>query len=178
MKRERKVAVLVGFFILLAYIVLAYMFTDSKLIVVPSEIIAGLSVIGIAVLMFPLLKKYGKGLSLFYLSLKGVEGMMMIVAGILFSFSGFLFEIRDPLYVVHAYIFIFSAFAFYVLLYRSRVVARWISVWGIVACGFLLLGNLLELFFVSEWLKLFYILIILNEFFLAGWLIFRGFDLK
>ena len=177
MERDRRVAGIVGFFILLAYIVLAYMFTDSKVIVVSAEIVAGIAVIGIAVFMFPLLRKYGKGLANFYLSSKFVEGALMVVAGIFFLFSGsWLFEMRDPIYVVHAFIFIFSAAAFYVLLYRSKIIPRWISVWGVVACVSLLIGNALEIFYTYDLLKLFYLLIILNEFFLAGWLIFRGFD--
>ena len=175
---RRKIAVVVGFFILLAYIVLAYMFTDSKLIVVPSEVVAGLAVIGCAGLMYPFLRSSGEGLAFGYISLKFVEGFLMIVAGLFFLSSGVLFDMRNPIYVWHAFIFIFSAFAFYVLLYRSRIIPRWISVWGVVACVSLLIGSVLELFFSYQLLKLFYILIMANEVFLAGWLIVRGFNLE
>ena len=99
MVKNRKTAIVVGILILLAYAVLVSAFTDSKAFVFLFEVISGLAVIGIAVLMFPYFKKYKKS-SMTYISLKFVEGILIIIVGALFL-SSQLKSLRDPIYVVH-----------------------------------------------------------------------------
>ena len=181
MKSNRKNAAIVGILILIAYAVLANAITESKIIVMLSEVISGIAVIGIAVLMFPIFKPRSKKLTLSYLFLKAIEGALMIIAGIFFlSLNVSLFEARDPIYVIHTYIFIVSAFTFYVLLYKSKVIPRFISVWGLIAAVLLLIANLLEISIDTLpviLLAIGYSPIILNEVFLAIWLMVKGFDI-
>lgn len=172
----RKTAMIVGALILVAYGVLASSVTESKIIVMIFEVISGAAVISIAVLMFPFFKSFSKRLAVSYLSLKAVEGSLMIIAGILFS-SILFFGARDGIYVVHAYIFILSALIFYYLLYRSRLIPRFISIWGVIAIILLLITNLLELTGYDHPMLLYlYLPIVSNEVFLAAWLMVKGFN--
>ncbi len=120
------------------------------------ESVNGIAVIGIAVIMFPILKPYNKGLTLGYVVCKVVEGAILIIGGILLlSLSTTLLEVRDWIYMSHAYIFILGALIFYYLLYRSKLIPRFISVWGVIACILLLVGNLLEIMGVSPEMLIF-----------------------
>jgi len=171
---SRKIATIVGVLILLAYSVLASSVTDLKWVVTFFEVIIGLAVIGIAVLMFPFFKSHG--LRFGYISLKSVEGLIMIIAGFFFL-GGSVFGLRDPMYSVHTYIFIVSAFIFYVLLYKTRIVPRFISVWGMIAVVLLLVSQLWEL---SGSIPMVVSVIglapmVLNEFYLAIHLMVKGF---
>ena len=176
-KSQRKFAVIVGVLILIGYGVL-FSGGLEPLIVMLIELISGIAVISIAVIMFPVLKPYNKGLTLGYVVCKVVEGAILIIGGILLlSLSTTLLEVRDWIYMSHAYIFILGALIFYYLLYRSKLIPRFISVWGVVAAIMLLVGNLLEIMGISPAMLIFLFLpIMLNEVFLAIWLIVKGFN--
>ncbi|MEN7982445.1 MAG: DUF4386 domain-containing protein [Nanoarchaeota archaeon] len=180
-KSNRKTAIIVGVLILIAYGVLVSVITESKITVMFFEVISGIAVIGIAVLMFPIFKPYNKKLTLSYLFFKTIEGALLIVAGILFlSLNTLLFEARNWIYIIQTHIFILSAFMFYYLLYKSKLIPRFISVWGVIALILVLIVNLLEItgnIPPMQILFLGYFPIILNEVFLAIWLIIKGFNL-
>ena len=174
---QRRSSIIVGALILIAYAVL-FSGTLEALIVMLIELISGVAVIGIAVIMFPILKTYNEKLDFGYIIIKIIEGGLMIIAGIMFlSQNTLLLEIRDWIYVSHAYIFILGALIFYYLLYQSKLIPRFISVWGVIAVIMLLVGNLLEIMGFSLAMLIFLFLpIMLNEVFLAIWLIAKGFN--
>ena len=176
-KSQRKSAVIVGVLILIGYGVL-FSGGLEPLIVMLIELISGVAVIGIAFIMFPILKPHNKRLTLGYVVSKVVEGAILIIGGILLlSLSTTLLEVRDWIYVSQAYIFILGALIFYYLLYRSKLIPRFISVWGVIAAIMLLVGNLLEIMgFSPEMLMFLFLPIMLNEVFLAIWLIVKGFN--
>jgi len=172
---SRKSAIIVGALMLIAYAVL---FSGSleALIVMLIESISGVAVIGIAVIMFPIFKPHNERLTLDYIVLKIIEGVLLMIAGIIL-FSTLLLEMRYWIYVIHPYIFILSALIFYYLLYQSKLIPRFISVWGVIAVIMLLVGNLLEIMGYSPaWLIILFLPIMLNEVFLAIWLIVKGFN--
>jgi hypothetical protein len=141
------------------------------------EVFAGLSVVAIAVLMFPYLRPYGQRSSLAYLLLKGLEGGLMIIAGgLYFLHSKELLAVRDNIYMVHGYIFALPALLFYALLYKSKLLPRWLSLWGVIAALILIVVNALEVLGVIPMIEILYLPIVLNELVLALWLIFKGFD--
>jgi hypothetical protein len=78
--------------------------------------------------------------------------------------------------------FAVGALVFYSVLYRSRLVPRWLSAWGFAAAVILLIGTLLpELGLLAGLsgaaLELVFVLPIpLNEIVLAIWLIVKGFN--
>ena len=132
MNSNRRTAIIVGVLILAAYGVLASLFTESLTIVVSLELMSGAAVIAIAVLMYPFIKPWNKGLTLGYLIAKVVEGGLMIIAGLLLlSNSSLLLGIRDLIHISHAYFFILASMLFYYLLYQSKLIPRFISVWGV-----------------------------------------------
>jgi hypothetical protein len=175
---NRKNAVIVGILILFAYAVLASSVIESKLLVSILESLSGIAVIGIAVIMFPLFKSQNKKSTIAYLSGKIVEGGLMVIAGFLFLLN--FLTIRDQIYLFHTYIFILSAFIFYVLLYQSKLIPRFISVWGGIAIVLLLIVNSIDMIknpLPMIILAIGYAPIILNEVFLAFWLIIKGFNI-
>ncbi len=176
--KNRRTALLVGIFILTAYGILGSNNPDAKMTGMLLELMSGFSVIAIAILMFPYLKPYGQKLSLSYLLLKGIEGGLMIIAGILFLIhSPQLLLIRDSVYMIHGYIFALPALIFYYLLLQSKLVPAWLSIWGIGAAIILVIVNLLEATVEIPMLQILYLPIILNEIVLAIWLMVKGFNL-
>ncbi|MFA5856824.1 MAG: DUF4386 domain-containing protein [Candidatus Pacearchaeota archaeon] len=170
-------AILVGIFIILAYGVLASLITKSKIIIMIADVFSGLAVMGIAVLMYPLFKQFNKNLSISYLILKYLEGILMILAGLLFL-NPSLQYLKDIIYNnFHIYVFIISGFMFYYLLYKSKLVPKFISIWGALGIFTLLVSTLFNLadihYIIIDYLLA---LIITNEVFLAIWLIFKGFN--
>ena len=177
-KRNKKVSITVGILILVAYSILGTNNPNAKVLSMSLEIISGLAVIGIAILMFPFLKHYGKKSSQSYLALKSIEGILMIIAGILFFIhTPSLLALRDQIYLIHGYIFAIPALLFYFLLYQSKLIPRWLSIWGSIASVLLIIVNLLELMKIIPALEVLYLPIVLNEIVLALWLITKGFNM-
>ena len=170
-------AILVGIFILAAYGVLASAITTSKIWIMIADAISGLAVIGIAAIMYPYFRVSKKNTSLCYLLLKIVEGILMIVVGILFlNISTQYF--RDWVYNgIHLYVFISSGFIFYYLLYKTKIVPKFISIWGAIAILALFSKTILGFINLSfPILDIMLVLIITNEIFLAIWLMIKGFN--
>jgi hypothetical protein len=172
---NKKTARIVAILIILAYGVLVSSLTQAKIPVLVADMISGLSVIGIAVLMYPLFKVFNKAVSQVYLGLRFIEGILMVIAGFVFLVSS---SARDIIYNdIHIYVFILGAFVFYYLLYLGKLIPRIISVWGFLGTATLALTTGLKLFGQSfPVLDYFLALIITNEVFLAIWLIVKGFN--
>lgn len=164
-----------GAFILIAYSMLASVFTQSKLIVMIFDVISGVSVVGIASLLYPYFTSNNQLLSRSYLGLKILEGSLMILGGILFLFVSTAY-LRDSLYNgLHLYVFTVSAFILYYLLYQTQIVPRFISIWGLIAIAALFIKTLLGLVGIQLiWIDMLLLLVITNEFVLALWLMIKG----
>jgi hypothetical protein len=164
------------------------------------EVINGIAVIGIAVMMFPLFKKHDEALALGYVALRIVEAVSSIAAA-----TGALAVIAvgqeyarmgapDASYSqtlgtsllaartvwvgpMLAIFFGLAALLLYYLLYQTRLLPRFISIWGLIAVALVLAWNMLELFGISVSAGIVLALpMILNEIFLAIWLIVKGFN--
>ncbi|MGV6859381.1 MAG: hypothetical protein ACWA5X_10435 [bacterium] len=59
MNKNRKISIIVGILILIAYSILGSNNSDAKTLGMFFEVISGLAVIGIATLMLPLLQPFG-----------------------------------------------------------------------------------------------------------------------
>lgn len=217
--RERRTTIIVGALFLIALVaaILGGTLIDSILgasdylvevsanettLIVGSllELINGLAVVGIAVLLFPILKRQDEGLAMGYVAFRVIEAIIIIAAIIgpltlialsqenaaagpaeasyLQAVGTSFLEVRERLVGQFTGIFFsIGAFLLYYLLYQSRLVPRFISVWGLVAVVLVLALNLLKLFDINISAGLILGLpIILNELFLAIWLIVKGFD--
>jgi hypothetical protein len=164
------------------------------------ELVNGIAVVGIAVFMFSLFKKYSEALALGYVALRIIEAVIVIAAVVsalslialsqeyvkagapdasYFQTVGTLFLAARAHWVstMLGIFFSLGALLFYYLLYQSKLVPRFISVWGLIAVALVLTWNLLELFDVTFGLSInmiFVLPIILNEIFLGIWLIAKG----
>jgi hypothetical protein len=177
MNTNRKTAIVVGVLILVAYSLLGSGNPEAKILGMFLEAISGLAVITIAVLMFPLFKPYNKKASFWYIVSRSIEGGLLVVTGILFlSHNTRLLEIHKGIHAGHGYIFAIAALIFYYLLYQSKLIPRWISVWGVIAAILLILVNLLEVTGIVSELMILKLPVVLNELVLAIWLMVKGFD--
>ena len=172
-------SVTVGVFIIVAYSMLTYDISKNVVLGFTADIISGLAVIGIALLMCPLFMPVSKKINYFYIACKVIEGLLMIVGGfsILYSFVG---NFRSIIYEnFHIYFFIVGALFFYILLLKSQIIPKFISIWGIISTILLFAITISKLFIiVPSILNILLAPMILNEIFLAFWLIFKGFKIK
>ena len=85
----------------------------------------------------------------------------------------------DATNAVLTLVFCLGAVMFYVLLYRSRIVPRWIAVWGLVAIPLNVVADLLAMYAViganSSQQVLMFMPLAVQEMVLAVWMIARGF---
>ena len=177
MNSSKKTPRIVGVLILLAYALLGSNNPEQKVMGMFLEAISGFAVITIAILLFPLFKPHNNKASFWYLISRFIEGGLMVIAGILFlANSPQLLGIRDTIYLGHGYIFSVAALIFYYLFYISKLIPRFISIWGIVASILLILVMLLQVTKIIPESMIFYLPIISNEVFLAIWLIVKGFS--
>ena len=158
------------------------------------ELINGIAIIGIAVILFPILKQHNESLALGYVGFRIIESILCIVTAIipllLITLSKEYSEAPDAPYIQSlgtilrtlrsdlAEIFIplffsLGALLFYSLLYKSKLIPRFISAWGFIGAIFIFTLIFLE---VGVIINLILVLpIILNEIFLGIWLISKGF---
>ena len=162
-----------------------------------SFFINAVALAGIAVVMYPILKKHNEALALGYVGARIVEAVLFIVAIIsiltLFTLSqefvkagapdaSYLQAAGELLLAVRYWAYnvlwpitlSLGALMFYYLLYQSKLIPRWLSVWGLIGAPL----------FPVAWLSLFgstisgpFLLpLVVNEVVLAVWLIAKGFN--
>jgi hypothetical protein len=164
------------------------------------ELVNAIAVVGIATLMFPIMKRHNETMAVGYLGFRLVEAVfcsMIVIAplslmtlsreylkarisDIQFQAAGIL-AVTERASVANLLILIFfcvGAFLLYSLLYQSKLLPRFISVWGLVAVALVLIINLLSLKMeIGMGISMIFALpIILNEIFMGIWLIVKGFN--
>jgi hypothetical protein len=154
------------------------------------------AVVGIAVMLFPILKKQSEALALGYVGFRIIEAVMIIVAVIiplaLLTFSqeyvqatapdaSYLQTLSTLLLTVWDWalllgimiVFSLTALILNYLLYKSELVPRWLSGWGFIGATLLLAAGLVKIFGInlSDIINL---PIALQEMVFAIWLIVKG----
>jgi hypothetical protein len=168
------------------------------------ELIMAVAVVGIAVTVYPVLKKHNASIAVSYVSARLVEGVTFILSTLslllLLTLSQELADAGtpDPSYfhtsgelllavrdwsghvILDIAVFPLGALLFYSLLYRTRLVPRWLSGVGIVGAVLYWSASVLVLFDLVEPLSSPYIALQaplgLQEMVLALWLIVKGFN--
>jgi Domain of unknown function (DUF4386) len=163
-------------------------------------LIAALSSAGIAVSLYSVLKKTNAGLALGSVVFRALEAAMYLAAvvsllsvltlGKKFTTAGAadraslqaigdsLVGVRDHASLLGVFAFCLGAFIYYYLFYRSRLIPRWLSGWGIAAIILMMAACVAALFSdrpVTGYVPL-AIPIGLQEMVLAVWLIAKGFS--
>ncbi|MFL5734436.1 MAG: DUF4386 domain-containing protein [Chloroflexia bacterium] len=164
------------------------------------ELIAAGTSAGIAIVLYPVLKSWGRGLALGAVVFRAIEAVMYVLGAVnmlalhdvaqqftqaagadrawLQALGDSLISVREVAILAGVFAFALGAFMYYCLFYRSRLVPRWLSGWGIVAVLLMLVACLLALFSgnpVSSYVVLI-LPIAVQEMVLAVWLIARGFS--
>lgn len=159
---------------------------------------------GIAISLYPVLRKHNEGLALGSVGFRLIEGVFYMVGDVCLlslvtvsqeyvsaaSQGTYYFQtLSHLLLTVHDLAgFVFGVLAFgvgalmyYYIFYQTRLIPRWLSVWGLVAILLLLAASLLTLFdgepfSISGNLIVLALPIALQEMVMAVWLIAKGFD--
>jgi hypothetical protein len=156
-----------------------------------------LTCIGIPVMLFPILKKHNEALALGFFSLRFIEGSSIFLAIVCqlslltlskefikgglevsnYLASGTLLHAaRDWAFWVGPSIsFALSALVLNFTLYQSKIVSKWLSVWGLVGAIIYIPAELLGLFGIDQFLFL-AVPLAIQEMALAIWLIVKGFN--
>ncbi len=155
---------------------------------------------GIAVVMYPVLKKWNAGLALGSVVFRTIETAFYVIGlicllslltlGQQFMGSGaadrtslqaignLLVSIHDNAGLVAVFAFCLGAFMYYYLFFQSRLIPRWLSGFGIVAIILMLAACVMALFSgnrITSYIPL-AAPILLQEMVLAVWLIVKGFN--
>lgn len=158
------------------------------------EMLMVLSVIGIATMLFPVLRRHGEGLALTYVGTRILEGVLLlaaaasalVVVGVSRDAASATSEVgemalaaREWTYLIGSEVMLgVSAAILYSLLYVSRLVPAWLSLWGLAGAVLIGLGGVLEVYGVelpTVGQAVVAAPIAINEMVLALWLIVRGF---
>lgn len=162
------------------------------------ELIWTLAVVGIIVTLFPILRRENETLALGFSSLRFMEAISTMIHGILllslltlsqefvaaglpqsshFQTAGSLIlAAREWAFLIGSgLIWSLSALILNVLLYQSRLIPRWLSIWGLLGAALSLATYLLQLFSI-ELTALMFLPIALQEMVFAVWLIVKGFN--
>ena len=162
------------------------------------ELIWALAVVGIPIVLFPILKKYNEVLARLFYSFRFIEALStiehslilltllslsheFIVAGApdvsYFQALGtLLLEVREWVFNIGSgLIWSLSALVLNYILYRSKLVPWWLSVWGLIGSILSFVTYFLGFFsiYLSNW---FFAPIAVQEMAFAVWLIAKGFD--
>jgi hypothetical protein len=165
------------------------------------QFVAAAGSAGIAISLYPVLRRYSEGLALGAVAFRIIEGVFYTIAALgllsLLSLSQeyvsagssatstyqilgiWTLAVRNWANFVFGVVsFCTGAALYYYVLYRSRLVPRWLSAWGLLGLASLFSMVLLILFGAKpSGLPLFLALpIALQEMVLAVWLIVRGFN--
>jgi hypothetical protein len=169
------------------------------------ELTDAAAVAGIAVMLFPILKKHSETLALGYVGARILESVFVIVSVIFMlslinvsqefvsagasdasyfqALGTLLLAARDWTNLIGInFVFGLGTLIIYYLLYQSKLVPRFISVWGLIGGTLLFAAGLLMMFGlitpVSVVDTVLSIPIAVQEMVLAVWLIVKGFDLS
>lgn len=221
MNTNRKTATTVGALFLLSnvtFILGAFVFVESILsapeyltlvsanrnqviVGVLLELTNGVAYLGIAMLMFPILRRRFESLALGYVAFRIIEFIMQTLSDLsplaLLSVSeefvragapasssfqtagAVLLAERVWAFQMVSITFGLGALLFYYMLYQTNLIPRFISIWGLIGAVTVLTTVMLDIFALSVSPAIGLVLglpMLLNELFLGVWLIVKGFN--
>jgi hypothetical protein len=223
MNSNRKIAITAGILFMFATIVnlisnvaflkpvldasdyLGRIFTSENQILTGSllHIIASFACAGIAITLYPVLRKYNEGLALGSVGFRLAEGLLYVFGsiGVLMllplsqefikagmpgasyfqTVANSLLSLRDWTGILAVITFGAGALMYYAIFYRARLIPRWLSGWGLIAAVLCLISGVLVMFGIIKFFTPVQIVlnipIGLQEIVLAIWLIAKGFNL-
>jgi len=164
------------------------------------EVIMAAAFVSIPVMLFQILKKHNKSIALGYVVARIFEAVPVVVGVISLlslltssqeyvvgtpdasfqTLGTLLLAVRDWTHLLGPMIFAsLGALMFNYLLYKSKLIPRFISVWGLIGATLFLAAGLLGMFGLDPFSMISIFLILphaLQEMVLAIWLIVKGFN--
>jgi MFS family permease len=162
-------------------------------------IIMAVAVASIAIVIYPILKKHNEALALGYVGARIAEGLLFIVNIIAIltlltlsqefvkaggspdvsyfqTLGDLLLAAGDWAYMLgFGLAFTISALILNYVLYRSKLVPRWLSVWGFIGAVLIFIYYLLQPFSINL-VEILFLPIAVQEMVFAVWLIVKGFS--
>ena len=162
------------------------------------ELIWALAVVGIVVMLFPILKKHNETLALGFSGLRFIEAISTVIHSIIllslltlsqefvqagapdasyFQTAGTVFlAAREWTFMIGSgLVWSLSALVLNYILYQSKLIPRWLSVWGLVGATLSFATYLLQ-FFSINLTEFLFLPIAVQEMVFAVWLIVKGFN--
>jgi hypothetical protein len=166
------------------------------------DLIGAGAFVALSIVIFPILRKFSESMAVGYIVARGMEAVPFIVANL--SLLALLTVSRDyvqaaapdassfqpvstGLLAVYDWSQLFgprifaslAALPFYYVLYQSKLLPRWISVWGLIGAPLYFASGLFPMFGLSPFSTIGILLFLpaaLLEMVLAVWLIVKGFN--
>lgn len=165
------------------------------------ELVLVLSVVGIAVMIYPILRRWNEGLGMAYIGARTVEAVLLLAASVsglvalslartfeqpgdsgVLALGGSILATREWTYLIGSLVALgISAMILNSALIRAHLVPAWLSVWGLLGGGLILVRGIIEVYGVDLNGLTQGILaapIAIQEMVFALWLIIKGFDLS
>jgi hypothetical protein len=164
------------------------------------QVVSAFASAGIALSLYPVLRRHGEALAIGSVGFRLLEGGLYLVAAVgallllrlgqgaakgfpvppyMGSSGTLLRSLRDQADLIGVLAFYVGASMYYYVFYRSRLVPRWLSGWGLAGTTLGALAGLLVLFRVTDYMSTAQVAlnipIAVNELVLAVWLLVSGF---
>lgn len=157
---------------------------------------------GIAISLYPILKKYNEGLALGSVGFRIAEAMLYVFGsiGVLLllplsqeflkagipsnsyfqTLANLILSMRDLTALLAVITFCIGGLMYYTIFYQAKLIPRWLSGWGIIGAALCLISGILVMFNILSFLSPIQVIInipiALQEMVLAVWLIVKGFN--
>ena len=157
---------------------------------------------GIAIALYPVLRQHNEGLAIGSVGFRLIEGALYLgivvcllllvalsqgsanagvaAASAYEALGALLMAARDSLGEVAVLAFGLGGFMYYWVFYRTHLIPRWLSLWGLVAIVSLMVSGILVMLGLIEPMSTTQVVlalpIFLQEMVMAVWLIAKGFD--
>ena len=165
------------------------------------EFTMAVAVAGIPIWMYPILKKHNESMALGYVGARIIEGVMFTIgvisllalltlskefviagtpdASYFQTLGALLLAVRSGESVFASFVFSLGSLMFYYLLYKSKLIPRWLSGWGLIGAILFLASAFLPLFGHGMRSTIYLLLNApgaVEEMVFAVWLIVKGFN--
>lgn len=162
-------------------------------------LLMGISLVAMTVFLYPIFRKDSKELAMGMLLFRGaLEGTYYFISTLGFitlvllgneyvatgsdstalqAIGNVLYQFQTLLGSVGTIVFLIGAMCLYISFYRTRLIPRWLSVWGLIGVVPYMAYSLLHFFHINNGF-VFYLQMVLapQEIVMALWLIIKGFD--
>jgi hypothetical protein len=162
------------------------------------ELVWALAVVGIPVVLHPILKKYNEAASLGFFTLRFIESVFTILGSVILltlltlsqefvkagvpdgsyyqTAGALLLSAREWAFIIGpGIVWALSALILNCLLYQTKLIPRWLSVWGFIGAALAFAMYIFQVFSFNS-TDLLFIPIAVQEMVFALWLIVKGFN--